>query len=81
MANAKKCDRCGILYEIKYDENRPSYNGQKVHMFSLITTNPKGLISGEYNYDLCPDCACALMSWFYFRQDDEIEELQKEETK
>ena len=64
MSDAKKCDRCGILYEIKYDKDRPSYNGQKVHRFSLISTNLSGDPTGEYDYDLCPNCACALMSWF-----------------
>lgn len=59
MANAKKCDRCGVLYEIRNDEDRPSLNGQTIRRFSLISTALNGNKLGEYDYDLCSDCACA----------------------
>lgn len=73
MSNAKKCDRCGVLYEIKFDEDRPSYNGQKIRRFALISTSLNGDVTGEYDYDLCPNCACALMSWFSSGEDNKKE--------
>ena len=55
MANAKKCDRCGILYDT------PNVQGKlgKVKCtlnFSVIEIS----IEGSYNtvpFDLCNDCA------------------------
>lgn len=70
MANAKKCDRCGTLYEIKFDADRPAYNGQKIRRFALITADITGP-EERYSYDLCPNCTCALMSWFCAPMDKE----------
>lgn len=53
--NAKKCDRCGILYE---------GDGGYKKAGDLILK-----MSGEYhdiNIDLCPYCATVLNRWFRY---------------
>ena len=58
---AKKCDRCGKLYELYNTEN----NGKKCNGFRPLNINwdqkacPQGL------YDMCPECMEALMTWLY----------------
>lgn len=60
MARARKCDRCGTLYE--------SYNAKS------STTNINGLITINRDdndkywshgpYDLCPECSNEFTYWF-----------------
>ena len=74
MASAKKCDRCGKLYE-RYNEksDRDNING-------ILTLN----IDANQQYyshkviDFCPDCKDSFQKWLLF---DEItvEDL-KEDT-
>lgn len=65
--NAKKCDRCGILYE---------GDGGYKKAGDLILK-----MSGEYhdiNIDLCPHCQLSLRGWFKYN----IEFIEdKEDTK
>lgn len=54
MAIARKCDRCGKLYEFYPQGNKPQRNGvQRIY----------GRINGSYDtdrpYDLCPECMSA----------------------
>lgn len=54
MVIARKCDRCGKLYEIYPQGNKVQYNGvQRIY----------GRINGGYDtdrpYDLCPKCMSA----------------------
>lgn len=54
MALAKKCDRCGVLYE-----HYKSLNG-----ISLERYGHKGdFICTEKKFDLCPDCMAALVKF------------------
>lgn len=55
--NAKKCDRCGILYEYEGDSEY-----LKVGELRLIRNK-------EYRYeslDLCPHCKLSLNGWFKY---------------
>lgn len=59
---AKKCDRCGRLYE--------HYDGQKVFPKSLSNslelrdTDCRGSIWPQDRFDLCKDCMTKLESFF-----------------
>lgn len=60
MSIAKKCDRCGRLYEqYNYKNDTKKING-------LMTLN---IDSGQHYfshgpYDLCPECGKEFMDWF-----------------
>lgn len=60
MANARKCDRCGLYY----DEYNVKYNEEKINGVNLlnIVSNDKCFSHGPY--DLCPACSDELMKWF-----------------
>lgn len=59
MAEARKCDRCGALYE-EYKVNSPTRT-DRYKVNSIITgvqgyrNNPK---------DLCPECMTEFLEWF-----------------
>lgn len=74
MASAKKCDRCGKLYE-RYNEKRDRDN-----INGILTLN---MDANQQYYshkviDFCPDCKDSFQKWLLF---DEItvEDL-KEDT-
>ena len=56
MANAKKCDRCGRLYEY-YEGVEVTKGGRKYHALSVE--------NGYVNkwYDLCPVCMTKLVDF------------------
>ena len=58
MANAKKCDRCGRLYEF-YDGERVFASGARYTKFCLCHHST----CAEHNFDLCPPCMKSLMIW------------------
>lgn len=58
---AKKCDRCGTLYEIyNTKSDRKKCNGLQL---LNIDGNQKYWSQGVY--DLCPECMEGLMRWLY----------------
>lgn len=62
MSLAKKCDRCGILYEPK-DIN---IRGTFVNGLGLIISRDKQndhVFRCKY-FDLCPECLTSLADWF-----------------
>lgn len=60
MSLAKKCDRCGILYEPK-DIN---IDGAMVNGFILISRDvPNTQILRRRYFDLCPECLNSLAIW------------------
>lgn len=52
MALAKKCDRCGKLYEHYPKGNKTQYNAIKRVYKSHSCTS----IQEDYSLDLCPEC-------------------------
>ena len=60
MSLAKKCDRCGNLYESKDMD----ICGATVNRLSLINRDKKnfGVINRKY-FDLCPECLAHLANW------------------
>lgn len=60
MVNAKKCDKCGKLYEL-YDRE---YHGMYINGISLVEM---GTFFGSHTtkmyIDLCPDCLTELTEW------------------
>ncbi len=65
MADAKKYDRCGKLYEC-CDKIMPFQSIKTVYVSYW-----KG--RGEVNYDLCPDCMKFLQKWFKGKECEENE--------
>lgn len=49
MADAIKCDRCGVFCAVEYDEPKKC---------GIVDVIRPGI--GERKYDLCPSCMCFL---------------------
>ena len=61
MSAAKKCDRCGKLYE----EYNTKNNEKDANGIRFLNINSK---YGNYVHgsrDLCPECMEELKAWFY----------------
>ena len=67
MANAKKCDRCGVLYE-KYDLIPDDFSAYK--------------LEGYYKkpLDLCPSCHVDLTLWIQNRAEFTLKEVTDDVT-
>lgn len=65
MASAKKCDRCGDLYE-HYGEynNASNKNMNGVCFITIDETSSKFLQMREGCKDLCPDCLKSFNNWW-----------------
>ena len=85
MAIARKCDRCGELYE-EYDHIE--CNGKEITGLYTAKTSEKGINFTQEHYDLCPKCCFDLAKWIVdpftivIRNDlaDGIENFKKVET-
>lgn len=67
MAMARKCDRCGALYEqystkVKEAEGIAGING---FMFMQRRCGSADYITEDRPRDLCPDCAESLLAWLW----------------
>lgn len=60
MADAKKCDRCGNLYE-KYEGLKLDYKGVRDIRWDRMCFVSKD--NFHKYFDLCPDCMAALISF------------------
>lgn len=64
MALAKRCDRCGKLYEHYPAGNKSEYNSLRI-----IQRNKIGeAINGNTVYDLCPECMSEFMKFIIERR-------------
>lgn len=64
MALAKRCDRCGKLYEHYPVGNKSEYNALKI-----IQRNKNGeTINVNTVYDLCPECMSEFMKFITKRR-------------
>lgn len=61
--NAKKCDRCGRLYE-HYD-GRKSFPKSLSNSIGLRDTDIAGTCWQRDHFDLCEDCMTKLESFLY----------------
>lgn len=59
MAFAKKCDRCGKLYEGYNTNNDP----KNINGFMTLNLDDKRLYYSHKPYDLCPDCKDSFEKW------------------
>lgn len=60
MAQAKKCDRCGSLYNVYHDR----FKGKSVNGVVLVDYDAQGRNYYESHfYDLCPTCLNVLKGW------------------
>lgn len=55
MANAKKCDRCGVLYETWFPNKKNDDKKNDMYRFrdNIIKIGAEG---DWWNYDLCSEC-------------------------
>ena len=65
MAMARKCDRCGVLYEqystkVKEAEGIAEING---FMFIKRRYGSTDYMTEDRPRDLCPDCTESLLAW------------------
>ena len=67
MANARKCDRCGKLYE----EYNVGYNNKKPNGIQLISLDTSHKYFGYFLMDLCPDCMKKLLDFANRKLDGE----------
>lgn len=58
MSNAKKCDRCGKLYE-NYEGYEVENGGNKYNILTLL----HHWKTVSRSYDLCPKCMESLIEW------------------
>lgn len=70
MAIAKKCDRCGKLYE-HYDGNMEFKTSEKANGFMLIDRDADFAYFGRRSYDLCVDCMIKLEAFIKNEEDNE----------
>ena len=61
MSAAKKCDRCGKLYEEYNVEN----DEKKANGIRFLNIDSKEDAYGHPYHDLCPECMGELRTWFY----------------
>ena len=70
MANARKCDRCGKLYE----EYNVGNNNKKPNGIQLISLDTSRKYFGYFLMDLCPDCMAQFQEWLKQQDDKKPEE-------
>lgn len=61
MALARKCDRCGKLYEIKHVK----IDNQRVNSIVISDRDFTGSYSNRGIFDLCPECLESFVSWLH----------------
>lgn len=59
---AKKCDRCGKLYE-QYDGSKEFKEQGKANAIIFIDRNLDNKYWSRNSYDLCPECMAQLVSF------------------
>lgn len=62
---AKKCDRCGALYEQYNLKNNP----MNINGIMFLNLDGSQQYFGHKPSDLCPKCSDELLNWWY--QDDD----------
>lgn len=61
---AKKCDRCGKLYE-HYDGMGEFKQSEKANAFIMIDKDLDNKYFSRKNFDLCPECMKGLENFIY----------------
>lgn len=61
MAEAKKCDRCGKLYERKWMQQTYPYPKIKI-VDEISATNQRAYMDLE-DLDLCDECKVSFFTW------------------
>ena len=67
MANARKCDRCGLYY----NEYNVKYNAEKINGINLLNIGWNNKYFSHGPYDLCPTCSDELMKWLRKEKESE----------
>ena len=62
--DAKKCDRCGAFYEVRYS----NIIDELTKAINAITHAEDLREIMEENVDLCPDCSKQLLKWLKGRE-------------
>ena len=59
MGFAKKCDRCGKLYEVYNSRN----NSKEINGIILANFDEHGEYYADVKVDFCPDCKGSFDAW------------------
>ena len=73
MAAARKCDRCGNLYESYNTEN----NAKKINGINTVNIDAQGKFYSHKAIDLCPECKESFDMWLFAGKP--VGEIEKEE--
>lgn len=66
MANAKKCDACGNLYD------NPAFDYERMQRIKMVKESYRG--DYDYRYDFCDDCYKKLLKFLH--EDGELDGKQ-----
>ena len=66
MARARKCDRCGNLYEPKSSKLKSNMGG--FNALKLIDMDLDNQYWDRGTKDLCPDCLWSFIDWFFMKE-------------
>ena len=73
MAAAKKCDRCGKLYELYNIKN----DSKNINGIMTVNIDHYGEYYDHKPKDLCPECKDSFDEWWF--TDKQVEENKKED--
>lgn len=63
---ARKCDRCGRLYEAK----SVNIDGERADAIAALMFYKEGSRWYEEKYELCPECLKELKVWLEYKQEE-----------
>ena len=66
MAFAKKCDRCGKLYE----EYNTEHDSKKINGIMTLNLDFKRRYYSNESLDLCPECKDSFEEWLGRKEND-----------
>ena len=66
---ARKCDRCGKLYE-HYDGSKNFEENGKANGLILIDRDLDNKYWNRKDYDLCPECMSLTISFLHLKEDE-----------
>lgn len=73
MANARKCDRCGKLYEEYNTDN----NSKKFNAIMPVSLDYERKYYPRKVMDLCPECMTKLANWLKCNEEEPDPEREK----
>ena len=63
MANAKICDRCGEIYNVRVIGDKNPFEGLSEALSSFVKDDEPTVYKNGALVDLCPECSSKLKKW------------------